>query len=153
MGNMQVINSNNYQSIPNTDSDFEEVVLDISDDIQEMAIGLFGNLQTEVDKKNKNYEKKAYRACLFFGLTFGSITIPTIIASAWYTAAGFVSLGSAGLYAPSIVYSYYYFKCAEKAKAYLDKFEAIKILYECFEDFKSEPQEVKVKKYLIVLIL
>lgn len=136
-----------YESLPIYQIfNLEEVVIEKSEKTQNVAIQLFGNLSAELNEKILNYKRISDRSIAAGCLTTFAGFTPGFVANYLDYRIGLVgSACSLFFIYPFIKYSDANFKWAKKAQSLSDKWESIKEFHECFEKFKLDPQEYKVK--------
>lgn len=145
---MQSTSSIAYEPIPNIvdQNNLEEVVIENSEKTHQTALDLFGNVHQELHKKSENYEKGFVNGFRGAVITGTAAAMPGIIVMISGNPMGAVGMALCEfIVIPFFGYATYNFKWGEYTQALLNKCESIKSFHNSFEDFKSDPQEFKVK--------
>lgn len=136
-----------YESLPNyTILNLEEVLVEKYEKTQNVVFQLFGNLDAELNEKILNYKRTGDRSIAAGCFTTVAGFTPGFVASCMDYHLGLVASACSLLFIyPFIKYSNANFKWAKQAQLLADKWESIKEFHNCFEIFKLDPQEHKVK--------
>lgn len=137
-----------YESLPIYQIfNLEEVVIDNPSKAENAYSQVFENLNRELNHKILNYKRTGNRSIAAGCLTTVAGFVPGFVAH--YLDYHIGLLGSACslffIY-PFVKYSDANFKWAKKVQSLSDKWESIKEFHDCFEKFKLDPQEYKVKE-------